>query len=405
MGYTKDTVKGVSWVGSLRLSTRIVSFLRTLILARILLPVQFGAFGVAAIVVAFLEVLTETGVNVILVQQRGSIEKHISSAWIVSIVRGFFVGIIIFMSASPISIFFNSNDSLILLQLISIVPVIRGFINPSVVKFQKDLQFNKEFWYRLSIFSVDAATAIILAFLTRNASSFVYGLIAGVLFEVVLSFIVVKPRPSFTFKKMFLRKIIYRGKWVTASGIFNYLFNNLGGITVGRILETTQLGIYQLGYSISILPLTEISDGFSKVTFPIYAKISDDKARLRRAFFRTIIMISLLAIPFGLILVLFSEQIVKILLGDKWLGLIPLLKILGIFGVIRAITGFPATLFLAAGKQEYVSIVTFVSFLGLAFSIIPLVSIYGIVGAGISSLIASLIPLPFIFYFTKKIIS
>src|SRR3990167_1613665 len=168
MGYTRDTIKGLRWVGTLRLITRAVSLARIAILARILSPVQFGVFGIAMLVTALLEVFTETGVNVILVQEKKDIKEHIDSAWIVSI--------IIFFSANFVSGFFRSPDSIFLIQLISIVPLIRGFINPSSVKFQKNLEFHKEFWYRFVIFSFDAVVAIVFAYITKSAISLVFGL-------------------------------------------------------------------------------------------------------------------------------------------------------------------------------------------------------------------------------------
>lgn len=403
MGYRKDTIKGVSWVGALRFATRIISFIKTVVLARILIPSQFGAYGIASLVVALLEVLTETGVNVVLIQEKEDIDKYINSAWIVSIFRGFIIGFVIFVSSSFVAQFFHSKEALPLLWTISLVPILRGFINPSVVKFQKDLRFHNEFWYRLSIFTIDASVAIIFAFVTKNALSFVFGLLSGVLFEVFISFIVIKPRPKLIFEKQFLQKLIHRGKWVTAGGIFNYLFHNFDNIVVGKILGAGQLGLYQIAYSISIVPITEGGDVISKVAFPVYTRLAEYGARLKKAFLLTLLVLSIVAIPFGALLFLFPQQIVEISLGDKWFEIVPVLRILVIFGVVRAISGFSATLFLAVGKQEYVSAVTLISILGLAITIVPLVTTYGIFGAGISVLIGAIIALPFIFYFTLRI--
>lgn len=403
MGYTKDTIKGISWMGGLRFTTRIVSFAKTAILARILLPVQFGTYGIAALALALLEVLTETGVNVVLIQEKEGVEKYINSAWVISIVRGTIMALFIFVSAPFVAQFFQSEDSLILLQLIAIVPFLRGFINPSIVKFQKELAFHKEFWYRFSVFAVDATAVIIFAFYTRAAVSLVFGLIIGVLFEIVLSFLIIKPRPYLTFEKEYLKKILHRGKWITASGIFNYFFHNGDNIVVGKILGTTSLGLYQMAYAFSILPITEVADVFSRVTFPIYTRISEDRARLKIAFLKTIAGVSFLTAPFGFLLFFFPREIIGIILGEKWLGAVTVLPILAIFGVVRAISGSTSALFLAVGKQEYVTIVTMVSILGLGVSIVPLVVKYGIIGAGISALIGSLAALPVFLYYVLKI--
>ncbi len=402
MGYSKDAAKGVSWIAILRISTRILAFLKTIILARILLPSQFGAYGVALLVLGFLEVMTETGVNVLLIQEKET-DKYISSAWIVSIIRGTIISLLIILFTPFITNFFNSPDSALLLYAISLVPFLRGFVNPAVVKFQKELQFNKEFWYKFSIFCVDAIIGIIITVITHHPIGIIIGFIAGVILEVILSLIVIKSTPVFALQREYVMKLIHRGKWITASGIFNYLFHNADNIVVGKILGTTPLGIYQMAYSFAILPITEISDVFSRVTFPVYAKIAGDKERLLKAFIKTTLVIASLSLPFGVLLYFFSEEIVSIVLGEKWLAAAPILPILGIFAVVRAISGSSSALFLAVGKQEYVTVVTLVSILGLIIPIIPFVIRFGLLGAAISALIGTIIAVPFFIYYTLKI--
>ena len=404
-GYTRDTIKGVSWMGALRGTTRGISFVRIAILARVLTPFQFGAFGIASLVLSFIEVVTETGVNVVLVQEKGSIENHINSAWVLSILRGFLIALLIFVSAPFIASFFHSKDAVLLLQLIAIVPILRGFINPSVVSFQKNLEFGKEFWYRFLVFSVDAFATIFFAITTKQAASIVYGLIVGACFEAVISFFIAAPRPRFTFESVYIKKIFHRGKWVTLYGAFNYLFHNGDNIVVGKLLNTQALGLYQMAYSLSILPISEVADVVSRVAFPVYTKISEDRSRLRIAFLKTLAVIAVLTIPFGFVLFFFPSQITLLVLGEKWLGVVQILRILGIFGVIRAISGFASSLFIAVGKQEYVTVVTFVSFMGLLLSIVPMVLKYGIIGAGISAMIGTVVAIPFFFYYTVKIFS
>src|SRR3989344_7704946 len=152
MSLTKDTVRGFSWMVGFRGVARILTFLKTAILARILLPDQFGVYGIAVISLAFLEIITETGVNVFLVQEDQDVEEHLNTAWIVSVFRCALIALLIFLSTPLIVNFFNSPASGPLLSLIRLVPLIRGFINPARVKFQKQLEFNKDFWFRSSIF-------------------------------------------------------------------------------------------------------------------------------------------------------------------------------------------------------------------------------------------------------------
>lgn len=402
MGYTRIAIKGVSWIATLRVATRALSFIKTIVLARVLLPSQFGAYGVALLVLGFLEVMTETGVNVILIQEKET-DQYVNSAWIVSIIRGIIISLVIILLAPFIASFFHSPDSIKLLYAIGIVPFLRGFINPSVVKFQKELRFQQEFIYRFTIFFLDASIAIIATFILHDPLGIIIGFIVGAVVELVLSYVMVKPTPVLNINKEYFMKIIHRGKWVTGSGIFNYLFHNADNIIVGRLLGTTSLGIYQMSYSFSMLPITEIADVFARVTFPVYAKIAEDKKRLQTAFIKTTFVIALLAVFIGSILILFPKEIVLFILGDKWIPVITILPTLAVFGVIRTISGSSSALFLAVGKQEYLTMITFISILGLIIPIYPLVLQFGILGAAYSAVIGSVVAIPFYYYYSLKI--
>jgi O-antigen/teichoic acid export membrane protein len=405
VGYTKDAVKGFSWMGAFRVVTRVLSLGRTAILARLLLPAQFGVFGIASLVLSFLEIITETGINLFLIQENEGVKKYINTAWIISIIRGVIIAIAILLLASPISVFFKSATSYNLLLLISAVPLIRGFINPAVVKYQIDLEFNKEFLYRSFLFGVDAAVAIVIAFKTHSAVSLIWGFIVSALVEAVTSFIFFKIKPKMKFNVAQARKIIKRGKWITLGGIFKYLVSQGDDAVVARLLNTTQLGYYQNAYKISTLPVTEVSGVAAKVVMPVYVKIRGDRKRLKRAFLKAFATVFAIAVPFGFIIFAFSQQIISVVLGKNWLAAEPVLRVLAIFGIISAIGNIPNPLFISIKRQDIFAKVRTLQFLGLAFSIIPLTLRYGIVGAAYSTLVASIISSPYIFYNLKKVLS
>ena len=402
MGYSRQAFIGISWMSGFRVISRIIATGRGILLARILTPAQFGVFGIASIVLSFLEILTETGINVFLIQERNNIDRFISSAWVVSILRGIliFLGIIF---ASPFIVsFFNITDLYRFLFLISFVPLIRGFINPSIVKFQKELKFKKEFLLRIGIYLFDSAVSILLAFIMKDAIGFVWGLIAGAIFELILSFAIFKTRPWLKFEFNFIKQIINRGKWVTAYGIVNYVAQQGDTIVVGKLLGAAPTGIYQMGYRLSTLPISEISDVVNKVVFPVYTKISEEKERLLRAFKKTLLTVSLSVVILSTIIFFLPRSFFEILLGPQWGEISTIIKILVIYGMLRAISGVSSSLFLALKKQNFVAGMTFMRVLVLAITIVPLTSQYGIVGASVSALLSVLLELPLIGYFILK---
>lgn len=405
MGYKTDAIKGISWMSAFRIITRALSFIKTVVLARVLNPAQFGVFGIASLILALLEMLTESGINIFLVQSKREIREYLNSAWVVSILRGIIICLLIIASSPLISSFFRTPAALPVMLTISLVPLIRGFINPAVVQFQKNLDFQKEFWFRTGLFFVDASVSIIFSIMTQSVFSLVWGLMAGAILEVILSFILIKPIPRFSIEKEYFSEIFHKGKWVTAFGIFNYIAQEGDNAVVGRMMGTPSLGIYQMAYKIATLPISEVTDVVSKVVFPVYARIGGDLTRLKSAFLKSTLAIIVSTVIMGTFIFVFAQEIVYYLLGNAWITAVPVLKVLAIFGVLRAISGSASSLFLGVGKQQFVTLMTAVRFLGLMLTIFPLVQTYGLVGAGYAALFSVIIEIPVILYFIYKIFS
>lgn len=403
MGYFKDTLKGVSWMTALRGLTRGLAVVKIAILARILSPSQFGNYGIALLVLGFLEVLTETGINVFLIQQKDDTREYLNSAWIVSIIRGALISIVILASAHFVVSFFRVPNALPLLYMVSGVAFIRGFINPMEVTFQKKLQFFKEFSFQGFLYFVDASVAVIVGLITHSESAMLIAMLSSATIEVILSFILFKDRPGIGLEKEKVIKVIQSGKWVTGAGVFSYIFQNIDNAVVGRFLGTGSLGLYQQAYSISTLPVSEVGQIFNKVTFPVYVNISEDPVRLKKAFFKTLGVITALVIPFALIILLFAKPIVLIFLGSNWLAIEPVLKVLAVFGVLKSILNFSYSLFLSLKLQKYVMFSELFGIIGMGIAVYPMTMKYGILGAGSSTIIAFICSLPVVIYGLRKI--
>jgi O-antigen/teichoic acid export membrane protein len=404
MGYLKTTLSGISWSVGQRWIVRGLTILRLAILARILSPAQFGVFGVATIVLGFLETFTETSINFFLVQEKKEIDHYINTAWIISIIRGLVIGLIILTFSGPISDFFHSDESLTVLRFMALVPIIRGFINPSVAKLQKNLLFKNEFIYKTLLFTVDSVVSILFSVITRNASGLVWGMLASAVFEVSLSYLLFRPKPAFLWNRNIAKEIISRGKWITAAGIFNYFYQNADNLVVGRLLGESSLGIYSSAYKLSSLPVSEVSDVIARVTFPVYVKISHDLSRLKSAFIKSSLVISLISVFMGLFIYIFAAPIVAIVLGSAWTEAIPVLRVLSVYGVTKSITNTIYPIFLATEKQNYITYINLASCLGLGLTILPFVSRWGIMGAGYAAIVGALVSVPPSIYFAHETI-
>jgi O-antigen/teichoic acid export membrane protein len=265
------------------------------------------------------------------------------------------------------------------------------------------LNYKKSFFYKSSIFTVEVLVAIVAVSITKQPIGIIWGIFFGAVYEVFFSFIIARPIPRFNFNKILFMNIVQKGKWLTLSGIFNYLYHNLDNIVIGRMLSTSSLGLYQRAYSLSMLPISEVSDTFSSTTFPIYVKIANDSKRLQTAFYKTLLLVSILVIPASIIFFIFPKIIISIILGEKWIIIAPALQVLAFFGSIRAITNVTVGLFYSLKKQEIITKITLVSLIGLALTLIPFINKWGIVGAGMSALFGTIITIPLVIYHVRKV--
>jgi lipopolysaccharide exporter len=402
MGYTKTAIKGFSWLTLFRVITRAVSFVKAIILARFITPSQFGVFGIVMLVLSFIEVITETGVNVFLVQEKEGIDRYLSTAWIVSILRGTIIALGMIISSPFVAGFFNTPEAQILIVIASLIPFLRGFINPAVVKFQKELRFKNESIYRTILLLIEITSTIILLYFYPQTISLILGILVGVVAEVIISFTFIKPRPRLEFNKEYLNLVVHQGKWVTGTVILNYIYERGDNITVGRMINAHALGIYDMGYRFAMLPVTEIAEMLGRVIFPVYVNISEDYERFKKAFLRTLGATALLVVPIGCLFFFFPREIVHLVLGDKWIEVVPVLQVLSVLGVVKAIMNVAHYMLLSVKMQKQITYITLVGVFGMFSTIIPLVQHFGILGAAYAATSGYLLTVPFVVYFCMK---
>lgn len=350
--FKNQILRGLGWAGALRGFVKVLALVKLVVLARVLTPEAFGQFGIAVLALSFFETLTETGVNQVLIYSDRKLEDLLDSAWIVSIVRGVAIAILIGLSAYPLSWYFHDSRVVPLVLLIAVAPLLRGFVNPMIVTFVKELDFRREFYFRSASAIVDVTAAVTIGVLTHSPAAFVGALLLSATSDLILSFAFTTIRPRFRFLSNYLREIVGYGKWVTISGIAYWIADQLDDFVVGRIYGTTSLGIYQAGYKIATLPVTEISGTVNQVAFPTLSKVREDRQKLRHAFLVSALSSNAFGLTLAVIVGFFPGLIVNTFLGPAWEPVIPIVRILALFGALRTAESSFQPLFLATGKPN-----------------------------------------------------
>lgn len=402
MGYTKKVFEGFWWLGILKGATKGMTFAKIVILARFLSPKDFGTFGITTAILALVERLTETGINTFLMQKKDGLEKYIHAAWVLAIIRGSLIAILLVLLSQFIPGYYNEATLFQFILLASFIPFIKGFINPSIITYWKQLKFEKEAAFRGTINLIEGVLSISLPILTHSALGLIYALVLSAFIEVILSHLLLSPKPKFMIKWSLLKEILKSSTWLNLSGFTNYLVNNADNLIVGKILGTQQLGYYQTGFNVANATTGDVGDLGAQTVFPIYTAIRDDRKRLLIAVCKAVASIGFIIGSPILIILINPTWIVRIVLGETWLPIVPLLPFLYAALWLKGVNLLLYPVFLAIEKVRRSVIVQSIHVIAMVSFIIPFTQRWGIVGSSQALLLSYLCIQPILFIFLYK---
>lgn len=393
------------WAFALRVVERLFALVRTVVLARLLAPEDFGLFGIALLALSTLEMFSQTGIQRALIQQRSDIKAYLDTAWTVQVARGVLVAGLLFATAGPVATFFEEPQAVPLLQLIGLTTLIRGFTNIGVVYFQKELAFHREFAYRFGGTLVDVAVAITTALIWRNAMSLVVGLAAGHLMRVAASYVIHAYRPRLRFDRARAVEMYHYGKWVFGSSVVAFLALYGDDIFLGKVAGAVALGLYQMAFRFANLTATEVTNVIARVTFPAYAQLQDNAERLRRAFLQTLEGILAVTVPVTVGLLLLAPDFVQLVLGGgAWTPMTAALQLLAVAGLMRAVAATGGALFQAVGQPRLNFRMNVVRVAVIAAVIYPLTMRFSMEGTAVAVVLGLTATLPVWWRLSRRIV-
>ena len=394
MGYTKKIIQGSGWHTVMRFFTSGFVLIKMYFLARLLSIDDFGLFSLTTIALGLMEATTETGINVIIIQSQRSIEYYLDTAWVIAIFRGLLIAIAMVLLGFGMSKFYQQQQLLWLISIASFVPIIKGFINPAIINLHKELHFFKDALYRVSLVLVDGVAAIILAYFFRSVYIFIFAMIVAALYEVVFSHIFMKQKPGFRIIKSRAKEILSHATWLNVSAWLSYLHENLDNLIIGKLLGTTQIGLYHNAYALSHKPNFDTARSIHHSTLPVFSRISQDKARLAKAFKKSLysstVLLGLLSLP----VFLFPGFFVELILGPKWSAVTNLLRVLIVAGWVHSIALLCYSYLQALAQFKTVNYYLGTSTVIMTILLVTLIPRFGIQGALWGILISRLLALP-----------
>jgi O-antigen/teichoic acid export membrane protein len=395
-------VKSGVWVLALRLVSGVLVFAKLVVLGRLLGPVYIGLLAFAMLVLAALQTFTQIGFSDALIQKKENIKDYLDTAWTLGIIRALFLVTILYFLAPYAAAFFNKPQAESIIKVISLTILLNSFCNIGVTYFRKELEFNKEFFYKMSGEFTDTVIAICAAIIYRNAWALVAGKLAGSCMKLAASYSIHRYRPRFRMDLEKAEELWKFGKHIMGSAILRFFILQGDDFVLAKMLGLRVLGLYRYAYRISNMMATEISDVIAQVAFSAYSKLQDDIDKLRAGYFKTVQVVSLAIFPIAGGIMVLAYELTDVVLGDEWLGMVGAMQILCFLGPLKCFQRAPA--FRAIGRPDIIVKLSCIRFTVLVLTIYPLTKKFGMAGTSLSVLAANLSSQPVAFYCLQKFI-
>ncbi len=351
---TTAAVKGMAWRVASFGGNRLVVFVSTVLLARLLAPKDFGVFAAALAFTQYLEVLLDLGTGSYIVYSQKSVgydDDHLHVAFTYNLVMTLAMTVVAVTSAPFTSAAFGASAHAAVFAAMGGYLALRGSMQMSRALMQRDLDFKKMVVLELSGAIVRAGLSVALALDNFGVWSIVIGLLAGQMVSTTAGWLLVRYRPRIRFDWGAGRVMMGFGAKSAAMNILTELALNGDYLIVGTMLGPTALGVYTMAYRVPELVINNLFWVFSEVAYPVYSKARiAGQDMLRRAMLKALRLTTVYGFSAGVGLALVARDCVLVLFGASWSGAIPAMTVLGLASAVAA-TGYAnGPLFPALGK-------------------------------------------------------
>ncbi len=352
MELKKQVATGAIWVFMDQFGVQLVSFVVNLVLARLLMPADFGTIALFNVVINICSVLINGGMSSSLVRTQSVDERDLSTVFWFNMATTALLYLLVFIAAPWISQFYQLPILGPIIRVYSIVLIIDSFVHVQAVLFDKKLDFKTTFKVRLPSVIVGGLAGISFALAGMGVWSLVYSALLQNLLYTLQYWFYSEWRPTFTFDREKFNTHFAFGIRLTLSALLNVIFNNVYSIVIGKRFSETTLGYYNRAESLKNLPINNISTALNKVTYPLFAKFSNDDQQLRHAYRRVLKLVIFIVAPTISLMVIAAEPIIRLLLGAKWLPAVPYFQLMALGALFQPIHNYNLNVLQVKGRSD-----------------------------------------------------
>jgi teichuronic acid exporter len=346
------TIHGLLWTFIESAGMQCIRFAVGIILARLLFPEQFGLIAMITVFIAVAQTFLDSGFAAALIRKPEVKPADTGSIFYFSLVIGTMATGLMCLFAPWIAIFYGQPILVPLTQALSLNVIINSFGMVHTAILSREMNFKALAKANLIASALSGIIGVALAVADFGIWSLVYQQLSGTLVNTACLWHFTPWRPSLIFSFKSLKEMFAFGSRILASGILEQVFRNIFPVVIGKLFTAADVGYFVRAQAFGDLPSQTLSGIAGRVTFPVFASIQDDPARLKRAMKRALTTLALLNFPMMIGLVIIARPLVLTLLTEKWAESIPYLQLLSILMLLNPLHAINLNLLQALGKSN-----------------------------------------------------
>lgn len=324
-----STLTNLSWKFAERIASQLVSFVVSIVLARILEPSDYGSIAMVMIFVTLSNVFVEGGFSSALIQKKDADKLDFSTVFYFSIVFSIFLYVILFFVAPYISRFYGDGYEILtpVLRVIGLQIIVYGANSVQQAYVSKKMMFKKFFWATLIGTIVSACIGLAMAYWGFGIWSLVGQQMAMVITNTIVLYLVTRKLPGLMFSFQRLKGLFSYGAKILGASLLVSFFLDLRSLIIGKLYSAKDLAFFDRGRQFPNLIVTNINSSVGSVLFPQMSQEQDDKIRVKQLCRNSIRFSSFVMMPLMMGMAVCAEPLIRVLLTDKWIESVPFLRL------------------------------------------------------------------------------
>ena len=405
MGALKDkTVKGIIWSSIDRFSAQGINFVFSILIARLLLPEDYGVIAMLNIFLAISQTFIDSGFGSALIRKQDCTETDFSTVFYFNILVALLFYAILWFCAPAIANFYETPILIPITRLVSLTLVIGALSGVHNAKLTIQLDFKSRANISIIATILTGVLGLWMAYKGYGVWALAFQSVCSRLVKTILVIAYVNWKPTFAFSWKSFVELFSFGSKLLASGLLDTIYNNLYTLVIGKVFSPTILGQYSKANSLAQFPSSNITGVLQTVTFPVLSSIQNEEERLADAYKRFLKLSAFIVFPLMIGLSAVADPFIRIALTDKWDGTIRLLQIICFALMWYPISAINLNILQVKGRSDYflrLEIIKKILGVIMLCVTVPLGIIYMCIG----SVITTLLSVAWNTYYTKKLMN